>query len=119
VYKTIGYQGVLRLLKELADSHQDRSAHFKSCIACLLLKDKHSNQQNDNNDLKIELFKGICNGSIANEGRGEYGFGFDPIFIPDENESHKTFAEMETEEKNQYSHRGKATQLFQQYIAED
>jgi len=46
------------------------------------------------------------NGRIIDEKRGTNGFGYDPIFIP-ENET-RTFAEMELTEKNQFSHRARA-----------
>lgn len=50
------------------------------------------------------------NGEISLSPRGEMGFGFDPIFIP--NGSDKTFAEMSIEEKNLYSHRAKPFKSF-------
>lgn len=50
--------------------------------------------------------EGICRGTIAHEPRGQAGFGYDPVFIP---EGHtKTFAEMTAEEKNAVSHRRRA-----------
>jgi XTP/dITP diphosphohydrolase len=52
------------------------------------------------------LFEGVSEGKIINEQRGKYGFGYDPVFVPDESE--KTFAEMTFDEKNKYSHRRKA-----------
>jgi XTP/dITP diphosphohydrolase len=57
-------------------------------------------------------FEGICIGEIALEMHGEKGFGYDPIFIPEG--SPKSFAQMNMEEKNSFSHRQKAvTQLFE------
>src|SRR5205823_854496 len=52
------------------------------------------------------LFEGVSEGKIITEQHGEHGFGYDPVFVPDESE--KTFAEMELNEKNKYSHRRKA-----------
>lgn len=52
------------------------------------------------------LFEGICNGTITGERKGEGGFGYDPVFVPDG--STKSFGEMTLEEKNKYSHRKKA-----------
>ncbi|MCU0850877.1 MAG: non-canonical purine NTP pyrophosphatase, partial [Candidatus Thermoplasmatota archaeon] len=49
---------------------------------------------------------GECPGMISMEKRGTQGFGYDPIFLPDGSE--KTFGEMAAEEKNLFSHRGKA-----------
>ena len=55
---------------------------------------------------KEYLFEGICTGNIILTRKGENGFGYDPIFIPDG--SNKTFAEMDMTEKNKFSHRKKA-----------
>ena len=52
------------------------------------------------------LFEGVCEGRILTELQGEGGFGYDPIFVPEN--SNRSFAEMSIAEKNQYSHRRKA-----------
>lgn len=52
-------------------------------------------------------FKERCTGTMASEPRGENGFGYDPIFIPDEYPD-KTMAELTPEQKDKISHRGKA-----------
>ena len=52
------------------------------------------------------LFEGTCKGNIITERRGSAGFGYDPVFIPEG--SDKTFAEMNMDEKNVFSHRRKA-----------
>ncbi|MEM0578144.1 non-canonical purine NTP diphosphatase [Flavobacterium polysaccharolyticum] len=73
----------------------NRNAQFKTVI-CLNLKGKQY------------LFTGIAKGSITSEKKGEGGFGYDPIFQP---ENYKeTFAELSLETKNKISHRGVATQ---------
>jgi len=72
---------------------QDRSAHFRTVIFLLL-------------DNKEYSFEGTCNGTIAFEPRGDEGFGYDAVFIPDN--SIKTFGEMTLNEKNRHSHRKKA-----------
>ena len=54
----------------------------------------------------LETFEGIVEGKIANEVRGNYGFGYDPIFIPEGFE--QTFGELPKEVKNTISHRAKA-----------
>lgn len=56
------------------------------------------------------LFEGICEGYILLEKKGSLGFGYDPVFVPEG--ADKTFAEMEIEEKNKYSHRKKAASLL-------
>ncbi len=50
--------------------------------------------------------EGFCEGKIINEERGSNGFGYDPLFIPDEYD--KTFAELDPETKNSISHRSNA-----------
>ena len=97
VFASIGCEGILKLLEDCTE----RDAHFESVIAYV-----------ENEDVRI--FKGICKGEIAMEKRGNKGFGFDPIFIP--NGSNKTFGEMEPEEKNVYSHRGKSIRKLAEYI---
>lgn len=70
-----------------------RDAQFKTVISLIL-------------DDKEYQFTGICKGRIITEKKGGGGFGYDPIFIPEGDE--RTFAEMNMEEKNKYSHRKKA-----------
>lgn len=80
------------LLKKLA-SKSDKTARFKTVISLFLNNEYYE-------------FVGIVEGRIINEKRGNNGFGYDPIFVP--NGSNKTFAEMSLEEKNANSHRAKA-----------
>jgi XTP/dITP diphosphohydrolase len=51
--------------------------------------------------------EGTCDGTIAQQARGEQGFGYDPVFVPDEGDG-RTFAELTRDEKNAVSHRGRA-----------
>lgn len=81
-----------KLLNKLKGNN-NRSAQFKTVIA-LSLKDK------------LYTFTGICEGDITKYGRGEKGFGYDPIFNPTGYD--ETFAEMDLNLKNQIGHRGKA-----------
>ncbi|MEF8886476.1 MAG: non-canonical purine NTP pyrophosphatase [Haloarculaceae archaeon] len=60
----------------------------------------------------VKLFEGVVPGTIV-EPRGEGGFGYDPIF----EHAGKTFAEMDTEEKNAVSHRGRALAKFAEWYA--
>jgi len=55
-----------------------------------------------------QLFHGYCAGSLAAAPRGDGGFGYDPAFIPDEDERGRTMAEMSDAEKDAISHRGRA-----------
>ena len=75
------------------DGIEERSAQFKTVISLILNNEEHQ-------------FVGICTGKIITEERGEKGFGYDSIFLPDGDT--RTFAEMNMEEKNKYSHRKKA-----------
>lgn len=81
-----------RVLEEL-NGIENRNARFKTVITLII-------------DGEQYIFEGIVNGRIIDEKRGTNGFGYDPIFIP-ENEK-RTFAEMELTEKNKFSHRAKA-----------
>lgn len=91
-YFTIGLDGILQLLQTIPV--KKRTAQFKSVFA-------YGTPEGD-----MELFKGTCNGTISATQQGGKGFGYDPIFIPDGFE--KTFAEMNADEKNKISHRGKS-----------
>jgi XTP/dITP diphosphohydrolase len=88
------------VLREMLDA-KNRKARFKTVIT-LILNDKQ------------HIFEGIVNGTIISEKRGENGFGYDPIFIP-ENES-KTFAEMNLSEKNKFSHRARALEKMIHFL---
>ncbi len=92
VYHTIGLQGILRLLKGVPE--KKRGATFRSVFAYAA---PHA---------QPHFFTGECQGSIAMDEQGNEGFGYDPIFIPQGDT--RTFAQMDTREKNQFSHRGKS-----------
>ena len=87
-------KNIVKLLDKLTYV-TDRSARFRTVI-CLTVNGKHN------------IFEGICKGTIIAERRGNYGFGYDSVFIPEGAE--KTFAEMGLPEKNIFSHRKKATE---------
>src|SRR5690606_4192074 len=89
-----------KLLKEL-DGNQNRKAYFKS-VFCVIT-----------NNQTVYL-DGEVHGEISKEARGDDGFGYDPVFVP--NGFHQTFAEMEPEEKNQISHRYKAVQKLIKFV---
>jgi non-canonical purine NTP pyrophosphatase (RdgB/HAM1 family) len=60
----------------------------------------------------VQLFTGTVNGSLATRPRGTSGFGYDAIFIPDTDPSHRTYAQMTSEEKNKISHRRRAVEAM-------
>ena len=82
-----------KLLRELARV-AGRRARFRCAVALA------------RNGNLLGTFEGIVEGSIADEARGDSGFGYDPIFVPDGFE--QTFGELPTEVKNTISHRAKA-----------
>jgi len=63
---------------------------------------------------KETLFEGECNGSITQTKDGEEGFGYDPIFLPDDSEL--TFAQMSKKEKGKISHRGIAVKKLLDFL---
>ena len=84
------------LLTELADvSHEERKARFV-CVVAIAAPDGSV----------MNISEGVCNGTIAFESRGERGFGYDPLFVPDGFE--QTFAELADTIKNRISHRARA-----------
>jgi XTP/dITP diphosphohydrolase len=78
-----------------------RNAQFRTLITLILNKSTFT-------------FEGIVRGEIISEKRGENGFGYDPIFVP-EGEI-RTFAEMSLEEKNKHSHRARAFQKMIEFL---
>jgi XTP/dITP diphosphohydrolase len=90
-----------KLLKVMTGK-TDRRAHF-TCVLCFSAPGQEP-----------QFFEGVCPGVITLEERGQNGFGYDPVFIPDGET--RTFAEMTAEEKNPMSHRGKAILKFMESL---
>lgn len=92
-----------KLLQELqATGSADWSAHF-SCVLALKIPNQPT-----------MFFEGRVEGKITPDRRGDNGFGYDPIFVPQGYA--KTFAEMNPQEKASVSHRGRALKLFLQQV---
>lgn len=91
---------VNKLLREMKGK-SNRKACFKTVIALIVNGEEH-------------IFEGRIDGIIIEEARGEKGFGYDPVFVP--NGFDKSFAEMSDEEKNKISHRGQAFQKMLNYL---
>lgn len=89
-----------KLLAEL-EGNANRRAAFRTAIALIQGGEEH-------------LFEGRVDGIIATEERGTEGFGYDPVFIPED--TGKTFAELGVDVKNQISHRARAVQRLCQYL---
>lgn len=83
-----------KLLREL-DGIDDRGAEFRTAAMIVWP---------DGRELAVE---GLCRGRIARTPQGDGGFGYDPIFVPDEGDG-RSFAELTPVEKNEMSHRGRA-----------
>ena len=64
---------------------------------------------------RLETFEGVLNGEIGFEKRGDQGFGYDPIFLPDGDG--RTLAEHSPEEKNAISHRGRALAQLADFLS--
>lgn len=91
-----------KLLDELAGLDPEfRGAQFRTVVAYVRPEGTHT-------------FEGICRGAILRERRGEKGFGYDPVFQPEG--YGETFAELESEQKNRISHRGRALQAFLDWL---
>lgn len=111
-----GAPGVLSA--RYAGEHGDSIANIKKLLAAL---NGEPNKQARFRTIinliyngKEHFFEGICKGRIINELKGDGGFGYDPIFIPEG--SNKTFAQMDMNEKNIYSHRKKAMQQLIDFL---
>jgi len=92
-----------KLLNEMRKvSGKNRNARFVCCIAMAFP------------DGDVKTFSGYVNGRIGTEPKGKNGFGYDPVFYPEN--SSRTFAEMNDNEKNSLSHRGMALRELQKYL---
>lgn len=92
------------LLLEKLKSKFNRQAQFRTAIALII-------------DGKLKTFEGKVEGVIRKEKSGTDGFGYDPIFEPENRGI--TFAEMELAEKNRISHRGRAMQKMIKFLKKE
>ncbi len=83
-----------KLLRELAGV-VDRRAAFRTCVLV---------RRPDGSEVVVD---GTCAGLITDAPRGDRGFGYDALFVPDDGDG-RTFAEMTDDEKHAISHRGRA-----------
>ena len=82
----------------------NRNAQFRTVIALIIKGEER-------------LFNGIVKGTITEEKRGDSGFGYDPIFVPEG--FSESFAQMSGEQKNSISHRYRATEQLSDYLKEN
>ena len=94
-----------KVLEEMKDvPEQDRTCRFRCVLAVV-------------GEGVKETFSGACEGKLLHERQGTGGFGYDPLFLPNESES--TFAEISLDEKAKISHRARAlTKLIDWLAAE-
>ncbi len=90
-----------KILDELKNK-SNRKAQFRTVIVLI-------------SGSKIYQFEGIINGEIIQEPRGNTGFGYDPIFVP--NGYNETFAELGNNIKNKISHRAKAVNKLKTFLS--
>ena len=100
--ENVTYQDNNKLLLKNMKNIQERKARFLTCM-CIY-----------NSDKEPVFFEDYLYGEIAYENKGENGFGYDPIFIVDEDKRH--LAEYKLEEKNKISHRGKCLIKLEDYL---
>ena len=99
-------QNLSKLLREL-DRGDDRAVAYVCVIA-------HVDEDGDE-----ALFEGRCRGALAREPRGSGGFGYDPAFVPEDTgpDDERTMAELNRDEKNAISHRGRAARRLAEYLS--
>ncbi|HMN89196.1 MAG TPA: RdgB/HAM1 family non-canonical purine NTP pyrophosphatase [Saprospiraceae bacterium] len=96
-------QANMQLVLRQLQGNVHRAAQFRTVIALYLQGKEH-------------LFEGVVRGQIAVAPRGQGGFGYDPIFIPEGYT--QTFSELPADVKNRISHRAKAAQALTVFLSE-
>ena len=91
---------IAKLLANM-EGHENRKARFRTAIALIIGGKEH-------------IFEGEVKGQIIKEYRGHHGFGYDPVFLPDDYT--QTFAELPAEIKNKISHRGNAAKKLAEFL---
>jgi XTP/dITP diphosphohydrolase len=96
-----------KLLREIDAAGGERRARYV-CVLALIDADGTGH-----------VFEAICSGRLLRERRGSGGFGYDPVFVPDDTgpDDERTMAELSQAEKNEISHRGRAARLLAAHLA--
>ena len=89
-----------KLLREVDAAGGERRAAYVCAIALV------------DEDGTEHVFEANCEGRLLRERRGAGGFGYDPIFVPDDTDDERTMSELSAAEKNAISHRGRAARLL-------
>ena len=92
---TVGLQGILDMAAGITDRRATATAALGNADAT-----------------GVRVFHGTVDGTLVTEPRGTSGFGYDPVFVPDGDSGHRTWAEMTSEEKNTVSHRRRAVEAM-------
>jgi non-canonical purine NTP pyrophosphatase (RdgB/HAM1 family) len=95
---------IAELLRKIDETGDDRRRARFVCVMAIC----------DPEGKVINISRGVCNGTIAPSPRGDRGFGYDPIFIPDGYD--RTFGELGDDVKRRISHRAQAAQLIIRYL---
>lgn len=103
VHEKLGCDGILKLM----EGKRDRRAEFRSAIALLTPGGK------------ARVFTGTVKGRIAKRKLGKGGFAFDKIFVPGGHNEKRSFGQMDTGEKNEISHRGRAFRKVLGFLQRD
>jgi XTP/dITP diphosphohydrolase len=106
-----------KLLRALASVPPElRRARFR-CVIALTRVPQPADSPRAAWGLSPLLFEGTCSGHILQEARGQGGFGYDPLFVPDG--FTQSFAELGDEPKNQMSHRARALEKLRRWMLEE
>lgn len=97
------YSSKHKAILEMLEGKEDKSAHFTCAIVFI-----------DSKENVEKTFEGKCYGRIIEPIEGPYGFGYDPIFVPDGKD--EPFSVLPDEVKNDISHRGVATKLLVEFL---
>jgi XTP/dITP diphosphohydrolase len=90
-------------LQKLLDATRDLEDRSAAYVCALAFADPDGEER---------IFEARCEGRLAREPNGTGGFGYDPVFIPDDEAGEITMASLPPERKNAISHRGRAARLF-------
>ena len=90
-------------LLDLLKNKTNRKAQFRTVIALIIDGEEH-------------LFEGIVKGEVLDKKKGDKGFGYDPVFLPEEYD--QSFAELPLNEKNKISHRALALKKLNKFLNE-
>ena len=94
-------------ITKLLTAMKEKTNRTAAFVSCIVLYDPKTQEH--------QTFMGKIEGTLATEKKGEGGFGFDPLFVPQGYT--KTFAELGPEEKNTVSHRAKALAKLKVYLS--